>query len=45
MSPDQHALGKMAKPLLALKGHWLPVLLEDEDGCSELFIRCAGAVA
>ena len=28
-----------------LKGHWLPVLLEDEDGCSKLLIRCAGAVA
>ena len=28
-----------------LKGHWLPVLLEDEDGCTKLLIRCACAVA
>ena len=24
---------------------WLPVLLEDEDRCTKLLIRCAGAVA
>ena len=28
-----------------LKGHWLPVLLENEDWCTKLLIRCAGAVA
>ena len=27
-----------------MKGLWLPVLLED-DGCTKLMIRCAGAVA
>ena len=33
------------KPLRRLKGHWLPVLLQDEDGCTKLLIRCADAVA
>ena len=28
-----------------LKGHWLPVLLEDDGRYTELLIRCAGAVA
>ena len=28
-------------PYKPLKGPWLPVLLEEEDGCSELLIRCA----
>ena len=27
-----------------LKGPWLPVLLEEEYGCSELLIRCASTV-
>ena len=30
---------------LFMKGPWLPVLLEEEDGCSELLIRCANTVA
>ena len=32
-------------PYKPLKGPWLPVLLEEEDGCSELLIRCANTVA
>ena len=28
-----------------LKGLWLPVLLEHDEKCTELLIRCADAVA
>ena len=36
---------KTKKNFSVVKGPWLPVLLEEEDGCSELLIRCANTVA